>query len=314
MSGQSGRQESKPPLVTVVTPSLNQGTFLAATIESVLSQDYSPIEFFVVDGGSTDQTISVLESYRGRIKWLSEPDDGQADAINKGFALAQGSLIAWLNADDAYTPGAISLMVQYLIGHPECALVYGHADIIDRDGRLLRPARQVERFDRKRLLNAVDFVAQPATLFSRSAFEDVGGLDASLNWSFDYDLWLKLSARYQVGFLDRVLAQMRVHDEAKTSTGGLPRLVEVERMIRQHGRNTLPAGFSARMAWLSFVAALQAVQRSSRSMVVAHLANALRYAVAYAAYRLAQLPRMTHFNSAARSEDVIPRTAIPTRR
>jgi glycosyltransferase involved in cell wall biosynthesis len=289
---------SDPPLVTVVTPTLNQAEFIEQTIRSVLSQDYPRIEYLVADGGSTDGTLDILGTIDSRVDWVSEADEGQADAIDRSFRRANGTYLAWLNSDDLYLPGAISAMTGFLESHPDHALVYGHADNIDASGRRTGPARQVERFDRNRLLNDVDFVAQPATMIRKDAYLAVGGLDTSFRWSFDYDLWLKLAARYPIGFLDRVLAEMRIHQDAKTATGGLPRLLEIERMARGHGRQEIPNGFAARMAWLRMVAAAAAVRQARFLAAWGHGVSGVRSLAAYLVYRARRLPRLSHFDSA----------------
>ena len=236
--------------VSIVTPSLNQGPYIRATIDSVLSQGYPELDYVVLDGGSTDETIDILRSYGPALSWRSEPDAGQADAINRGFATAGGELIGWLNADDVYLPGAIAAMVDAAAAAvgPDPALIYGGAEFIDAAGTPLGPCTHVRPYSRAALLNELDFIVQPATLFSRTAFEAVGGLDATLRYCFDYDLWLKLSERYPVAYLARTLAQVRLHATTKTSTGGLARLDEIERMVGRHGRSRIPSGFYGQMA------------------------------------------------------------------
>ena len=123
------------PLVTVVTPSFNQGRFIRETIESVLSQDYPNLEYMVIDGGSTDDTLSILKSYQDRFAWVSEPDRGQAHAINKGWRCAKGEILAWLNSDDIYQPGAIRTAVEYFIHNQQVGMVYGEAYHVDESGQ-----------------------------------------------------------------------------------------------------------------------------------------------------------------------------------
>jgi glycosyltransferase involved in cell wall biosynthesis len=247
------------PLVSIVTPSFNQAAFIAATIESVLAQDYPRIEYLVVDGGSTDTTLDLLGRYGDRVRWVSEPDNGQADAINKGIALTRGAIVAWLNADDLYLPGAIARAVAELQAHPHAALVYGQAQFIDRGGALLGACSQVEPFNLDRLIDDLDFIVQPAAFFRRDAFLAVGGLDAQLRYCLDYDLWIKLALRYQVRYLPRVLARVRIYPTTKTASGGLERLEEIERMIRRYGRRRLPALFYGEMVRACWVGARTAL-------------------------------------------------------
>src|ERR1022692_175599 len=124
------------PLVTIVTPSYNQGCFIRATIESVLSQDYPHIEYIVMDGGSTDETASVVKDYAGRLTFISEKDLGQSHAINKGFRMANGSILGWLNSDDVYLPGAIRAAVDGFVRNPAAGAVYGEGYLLDRDGNV----------------------------------------------------------------------------------------------------------------------------------------------------------------------------------
>jgi glycosyltransferase involved in cell wall biosynthesis len=250
------------PLVSIITPSYNQGAFVEATILSVLEQDYSNLEYLVVDGASTDETQEILRRYRGRLRWISEPDEGQAHAINKGFARTRGEILGWLNSDDVYTPGAISAVVEYLVAHPEVMLVYGDANFIDADGVVVGPCAHVEPFDLHRLIHHSDFIVQPATFFRRSAFEAVGRLDESLHWAMDYDLWLKIGRRYQAAYLPRLMANSRWFGANKTALGGQARLAEIEKVARRHGGRGLPAYFCLEAVALNVQEARQAARRS----------------------------------------------------
>jgi glycosyltransferase involved in cell wall biosynthesis len=232
------------PTVSIVTPSYNQGPYIGATIDSVLGQDYPHLRYLVMDGGSTDRTLEVLRGYGGRIEWISQPDEGQADAINRGFARAGGDVLTWLNSDDTLEPGAVRAAAEYLRAHPHVAVVYGDANFIDPRGRWIGRCAHVERFDRRRLLHVSDFIVQPAAFFRRSAFEAVGGLDKSLHWSMDYDLWLKLAAAgFRMAYIPKVLANYRWFGANKSAVGGLKRIEEVERVARRHGAPHLPAYF-----------------------------------------------------------------------
>src|SRR5262245_56312998 len=126
------------PLVSIITPSFNQARYIEATIQSVLSQDYPNIEYLIIDGGSTDGTVEIIKKHEGRLAWwVSEQDKGQTDAINKGFARAGGQILAWLNSDDTYEPGAISKAVRYLVDHPEMGMVYGDCNFINEEGHMI---------------------------------------------------------------------------------------------------------------------------------------------------------------------------------
>ncbi len=202
------------PLVSIVTPSLNMARFLPQTIESVLSQDYSEIEYVVMDGGSTDGTIDILKGYGDRIRYVSAPDGGAADAINKGFQGCRGSILAWLNADDTYQPGAVSAAVLKFMTTPDAAVVYGEAFWTDPRGGVIG-RYPVRPFDRERLLHEC-YICQPACFFRRSAFEQAGELDAALQVVFDHDLWIRLSEHYEFCQVDQYLANSRMHRTSKT--------------------------------------------------------------------------------------------------
>jgi hypothetical protein len=231
------------PVVSIVSPSLNQGPYIEDTIRSVLAQDYPRIEYVVRDGGSTDGSLAVLERYTGRVRWVSGPDGGQAAAINQGLRESTGEILAWLNCDDTYEPGAVSAAVQFLRDHPEVMLVYGDATLTDARGTEIGPCAQVEPFALERLVHHGDIVVQPAAFFRREAFLAVGGLDESLHWTLDYDLWLKIGRRYGAAYLPRKLARCRWTGENKTSVGGFARLAEIESVARRHGAGGLPAAF-----------------------------------------------------------------------
>jgi glycosyltransferase involved in cell wall biosynthesis len=202
------------PLVSVITPSLNQGRFIRACIESVRSQDYPRIEHIVMDGGSTDETLDVLRSYGDRLLWRSGPDSGQAEAVNAGCRLARGGILGWLNSDDAYLPGAVSAAVEHLSAHPDVAVVYGEAYYIDPNGAVIG-VYPTEDFSLHRLSQAC-FICQPTAFIRRSALETTGMLDPSLQYCMDYELWIRLGRRYRFERIPRFLANSRRHADSKS--------------------------------------------------------------------------------------------------
>jgi glycosyltransferase involved in cell wall biosynthesis len=206
-----------PPIISIVTPSFNQAPFLRRTIESVLSQDYPRIEYILIDGGSTDGSRAIIEDYADRLAhWESLPDQGQTDAINKGFARATGKYLAWLNSDDVYQPGALSEAVDYLEQHPEVGMVYGECTFIDVQDRVIGrfPAAQT---DYQRLRRGYVHIPQQASFFRADLWRQVGPLDPSFYFAMDYDLWVRLAREAPLVYLPgRAWASFRLHGDAKT--------------------------------------------------------------------------------------------------
>ena len=226
--------DGPPPLVSIVTPSLNQGRFIGAAIDSVHAQDYPAIEHLVCDGGSTDATLDVLSSYGDRVAWTSEPDAGQSDAIAKGFEQTRGEVLTWLNADDVLAPGAVRHAVETLERAPEAGLLYGRGVLLDQHGVETGPFAGIEPFNLWRLLHVLDYVLQPAAFFRRDAYRAAGGLDRGLCWAMDWDLWIRLAGVAEVVFVDRVLAGSREWEDTKTATGGWRRIRELGRLTNRH--------------------------------------------------------------------------------
>lgn len=218
------------PIVTIVTPSYNQGRFIRETIESVLSQDYPAIEYMVIDGASTDDTVSILKSYGSRISWISEPDRGQSEAINKGWKRATGEILAWLNSDDVYLPGAISAAVTHLQNHRDVALIYGDGFHIAQDGKTLGRFPS-EPFSTGRLKETC-FIAQPATFVRRSVIEQVGFIRDSLRYCMDYDLWIRISKQYRLEYVRVPMASIRLHNDCKTVKDRVATYAETVRMLK----------------------------------------------------------------------------------
>ena len=202
------------PLVSVVTPSFNQGRFIRDTIDSVLSQDYADLEYWVIDGGSSDETQDVLKSYGHRLSWVSEKDLGQADAVNKGFRRAKGEIFGWLNSDDTYWPGAIRKVVQFFQANPDISMVYGEAYNVDAQGKIIERS-PTEGFDYQRLAETC-FICQPTVFLRRQVFEEVGPLDVTLHYCLDYEYWMRVGKRFRVGYMPELLATSRLHGAAKT--------------------------------------------------------------------------------------------------
>jgi glycosyltransferase involved in cell wall biosynthesis len=226
--------EDDRPLVSVVTPSYNQGRFLRRTIDSVLAQTYPHVEYLVVDGGSTDETLDVLKSYGGRVRWLSERDRGQAHALNKGFALTRGSVRAYLNSDDVLLPHAVERAVEHFRRHPGHGLVYGQADIIDENDRVTGQW-PTEDYSFERLL-ATCFICQPAAFWRTRVAERVGPFNEALHNALDYEYWLRIDrAGGGVGHVHEVLARARMYAETKTLSAPLRMYREIIEVSRRVG-------------------------------------------------------------------------------
>jgi glycosyltransferase involved in cell wall biosynthesis len=201
-------------LVSIITPSYNQSSFLEETIRSVLEQKDQDVELVVVDGGSTDGSVDIIKKYADRLAWwVSEKDSGQADAINKGFVHAHGEIVAWLNSDDYYLPGAISAVVKAFAVHPEAAMIYGNMLAVDEHDQVINTLiyRQLSLED----LLCFQIVGQPAVFIRASAFRKAGGLDTSFHCLLDHQLWIKLAAYGEILHVPQTWAAARFHAAAK---------------------------------------------------------------------------------------------------
>ena len=237
--------ENDRPTVSVVTPSFNQGRYIPSTIRSVVTQDYPDIEYLVMDAASTDNTLDVLKQSAAEfpriMRYVSEKDRGQAHALNKAVAQTSGKIVGWLNSDDTYEPGAVRTAAEFFERHPDVDLVYGNANFVDANDQFIAHCAHVEPFSWHRLVNYTDFIVQPATFFTRRAFEAVGGADESLHYAMDYDLFLKMAAKFKVAYLPRVMANFKWFGENKSALGGWDHLDETRRVTEPYGGRGLPA-------------------------------------------------------------------------
>jgi glycosyltransferase involved in cell wall biosynthesis len=201
---------------TVVIPSLNQAYFIQKTIDSVLDQNYPYKQIIVIDGGSTDETIQILESYSEEILAISEPDEGQSQAINKGFQLSTSSHVSWLNSDDILYPGALERVANFFARHPDTKILYGNCEYIDTADRVLKkyPAQPYSYKDL--VENAHNYIPQPATFFAREILSTVGSINEQLHFVMDFEYWLRSGKVFNLVHIPETLAALRVHPDAKS--------------------------------------------------------------------------------------------------
>lgn len=217
--------------VSVVTPSFNQGRFIERTIQSVLSQGIAGLEYFVADGGSTDETVDILQRYDGHLRWISAKDHGQADGVNKGIRATSGEIIGWLNSDDIYYPGALAAVLDFFERNPDIDVVYGEADHIDENNKIIEPY-YTEDWDYERL-KEICFLCQPTIFFRRRLTEKAGLLDPRLRYCMDYEYWLRLGHMTPFVRIERKLAGSRMYSDNKTTRARVAVHEEINNMLKR---------------------------------------------------------------------------------
>ncbi|HWS23040.1 MAG TPA: glycosyltransferase family 2 protein [Anaerolineales bacterium] len=202
---------------SIVTPSFNQAAYIEATIQSVLEQDYQHVEYIIIDGASLDGSVDVIKKYEKKLAaWISEEDNGQTDALNKGFHLATGDIFAWINSDDTYEPGTFKAVAEFFERNPEIGMVYGDAHFIDDEGKRIGkfPAAQT---DYARLRAGYVHIPQQAAFFRAEVWKKVGPLDPDFYFAMDYDLWIRIAKIAKIVYLPgKFWANFRLHTQAKT--------------------------------------------------------------------------------------------------
>src|SRR5574341_281396 len=234
------------PSITIVTPSLNQGGFVEETIQFVLSQEYPHLEYIIADGGSTDNTINVLEKYSKKLLWYSKKDKGQTNAINNALRMATGEVISYLNADDILLPGSLLLIAKTFAEHPDVQWLTSHCKIIDETGQEIRSIislyKNILLYSRNyQMLLVTNYISQPATFWRKDLLGRCGFLDESLHYVMDYEYWLRLWKTTPPLILHKNLAAFRIQRNSKTTSfGHLDGYVEEERrIISQHARSKI---------------------------------------------------------------------------
>jgi glycosyltransferase involved in cell wall biosynthesis len=221
----------------IITPSFNKARYLRRSVQSVLDQNHADVDYWLLDNCSTDGSIEIIEelkaSYGNRLNVVVESDSGQAAAINRGFSLADGEIMGWLNADDFYSPGTLSRVQDFFLQNPETDMLYGRARVLD--GNLNFETEYPVQAHRKRVLRSFDYIAQPATFWRRRVWDAVGPLDQRLNWGLDWDYFVRVSNTFQIEFLNEFLADAVCDGEHKTATGGLARTRELGMIAKRYG-------------------------------------------------------------------------------
>ena len=210
----------KWPRITIVTPSLNQGQFLEETIRSVLLQKYPNLEYIIIDGGSSDNSLEIIKKYSQWITyWTSEPDSGQSEAINKGFKMATGDILAWLNSDDLYKNGALKKIGKLFLTYPNVDIVYGGCINISANGAIINKSKIVpfNKYD----LFIRNIISQPSTFFRKRLFNGVGPLNETLQLCFDVELWRKAATKYNFKYYNQYLSYFRFHSDSKSVSNSL---------------------------------------------------------------------------------------------
>ena len=220
----------------------------------------------MVDGGSTDGTVEILRSYGERIRWISEPDRGQGHALNKGFAMARGSILGWINSDDLMLAGASRLAAEALQADPRLGFVYGNGWIVNEQGERVERFPYTEPFNLWRLIHFGDTILQQSAFVRKSALEAAGGVDESLRWGLDWDLFIRLGQLFPARMIDADMGAIRVHASTKTAGGGWTRARELGRIIRKHAGTRWTASFAGVALEAAYVGGRRMAARLPGSM------------------------------------------------
>jgi glycosyltransferase involved in cell wall biosynthesis len=235
------------PRISIITPSYNQGEFIRETIKSVLGQGYPDLEYIIIDGGSTDSTLSILKEYGNRLDWISEEDRGQSHAINKGMQKATGEIIGFLNSDDVYEPGALMRVGHFFSKYPKSAWVTGKCRTVNENGEEIRKAitlyRTIWLMTRSRtLLLILNYISQPATFWRREVLDKVGYFNEKWKFAMDYDYWLRMEKYYDLKLINAYLASFRVHSMSKAGASANAQFEGALDILKSHVSSPIIVG------------------------------------------------------------------------
>lgn len=232
--------------ISIITPSYNQARFIERTIQSVLNQDYKNVEYIVMDGGSDDGTLEILKKYDGKIIWKSEKDNGQSDAINKGLRMATGDIVAYLNSDDTYEPGALKKIADFFenppAGGPDKKWAFGKCRIINENDQEIRKSITfyknifLKRYSYGKLL-AENFICQPAVFWKKELLDEIGYFNDQEHFCMDYEYWLRIGKMYEPGFIDDYLANFRYYANSKSGSVNKKQFQDELRLAGKFGKN-----------------------------------------------------------------------------
>ena len=234
------------PKISIVTPSLNQGKYLEKTILSVLNQNYPNLEYIIIDGGSTDNSVDIIRKYEKQLTyWVSEPDRGQSHAINKGFALSTGVLLGWLNSDDNLSAGALKAVAERYLNDTTVGAIVGAGQLVNEKGDLLNHSSSFDITIETLYHWLTRGFWQPSCFITRKAWENCGPLDESLHFAMDLDLWFRIVRLYRFSRTGAMLSTSLKHSKAKTTAHSYLTRLEITAVVAKFGgTHVLPSGIS----------------------------------------------------------------------
>jgi glycosyltransferase involved in cell wall biosynthesis len=236
------QSKTRFPKISIITPTLNQASFIEETILSVLSQDYPNLEYFIIDGGSVDGTPDIVKKYSEKLNFISEPDDGQVDAINKGMKLISGDIIGFINSDDLYLPNSFNYVRDFFSSHPEAKIITGKCKNIDISGNETRELiKHYKNFWLKigttNSLKVTNFISQPSTFWRADLVKNIGYFNREYRYAFDYEYWLRASQYYKIHFVDEYLASFRVYSKSITGSNSKKQFEEEQQVASNYANS-----------------------------------------------------------------------------